>query len=370
MEPEVTAPGMAAATLGDDLAEGDDRELTPSEESASLSEAEPPIVSLTRMKPVLITNVWPSEAHHFTPWLLENARLLSEVLGIDVELEAREYRVGKFSLDIIGREVSSDTPVIVENQFGATDHGHLGQILTYAGGTKPSTIIWIAEQFREEHRAALDWLNAHTEPGIRFFGIRLAAVTLEGAPAGLIAPSLELVVKPNDWEKVASALATAAASGTSPTQELYREFWSLVQPQAKQRGWTNATAPAQNWWNMPAGITGVSWGLSYAQFGCRSELYFGDPDPEVNQARFSVLGKHAANLRAAFGNGELIFDELPGKKGCRLETRLMGPKISDRADWPKVANWMIDSQERLRNAVSAVGGIPPVPTGVPAQSAL
>src|SRR5690242_497792 len=65
------------------------------------SAAEPPLVKLTRLKPVLVATVWPTEAHHFTPWLLENGDLLSEVLGMDIELESREYKVGKFSLDII-----------------------------------------------------------------------------------------------------------------------------------------------------------------------------------------------------------------------------------------------------------------------------
>src|SRR2546421_2852476 len=185
------------------------------------SSVEPPLVNLTSIRPVPIGEVWPTEAHHFTPWLLQNGELLSEVLGLDLELESREYKVGKFSLDIIGREVATGAPVIIENQYGPTDHLHLGQLLTYAGGTKPTTVVWVAEQFREEHRAALEWLNAHTDPMIRFFGVRLAAVTLAGAPAGLIAPLLELVVKPNDWEKQALVATSQATGGPSPTQELY-----------------------------------------------------------------------------------------------------------------------------------------------------
>jgi hypothetical protein len=53
--------------------------------------------------------------------------------------------------------------VIVENQLEQSDHSHLGQIPTYVAGTDPTTIVWITTGFRAEHRAALDWLNEHTD---------------------------------------------------------------------------------------------------------------------------------------------------------------------------------------------------------------
>ena len=342
----------------------DDGEL----DSSPLSSARPPLVSLTRLQSISITGVWPTEPHHFTPWLLANSELLSEVLGMDVQLEFREHKVGKFSLDIIGREVATGEPVIIENQFGPTDHQHLGQILTYAGGTKPTTIVWIAEQFREEHRAALDWLNAHTDQAVRFFGVQLGCVTLVGAPPGLIAPMLELAVKPNDWEKIAHAAATAAASGPTPTQELYRAFWSQFQPLAKERGWTNAAPPAANWWNLPSGVSNVVWGVSFARFGCRSEIYFEHPDPSVNLARWQVLKEQEAKVSATFGS-DLIFDDLPNNKGCRIEARLDGPRIGDQDQWRSVIAWFVDTQERLRRAVAQAGGVPNVasPAWVPAS---
>ena len=326
---------------------------------AAPPEEQSPLLQLTRLLEVPVTAAWPTEPHHFTPWLLHNGPQLAEALGLDIELEDREHKVGKFSLDIIGREVGSGGRVIVENQFGTTDHAHLGQLLTYAGGTEPTTIIWIAEAFREEHRAALEWLNAHTRPEIRFFGVRLAVVMLEGGPSGLYAPLFELVVQPNEWVKDAiGGPGSPGVSGLSAQQTLYLAFWSKFEPIAKARGWTNGTAPAQNWWNLPTGVGTIWWSVSYATFGCRSELYFGHPDPDVNTYRFSQLAARADDLRGYFGDGDLRFDALPNNKGCRIETRLLGPKVTDKNSWDDVLAWMVDTQDRLRAAVMAVGGIP------------
>ena len=52
-----------------------------------------------------------------------------------------EHSVGSFSLDLIGRDLTNGTPLIVENQIEASDHGHLGQLLTYAAGTDAGTIV-------------------------------------------------------------------------------------------------------------------------------------------------------------------------------------------------------------------------------------
>ncbi|MFC4859037.1 DUF4268 domain-containing protein [Actinophytocola glycyrrhizae] len=149
------------------------------------------------------------------------------------------------------------------------------------------------------------------------------------------------------------------AIGLTPKQELYRQFWTEFKPVVERHGWTKSNPPAQNWWNMPAGVTGAVWGLSYAMFGCRSELYFEHVDPATNLARWRVLHERRDEIMAGFG-GELFFDELPKNKGCRIETRLNGPKITDRAGWPQVHRWLEDTQLRLRAAVDAVGGVPTV----------
>jgi len=44
----------------------------------------------------------PHEALDFTPWLLQNVDVLSDLLGTDLVLEVAEHPVGDFSLDLKG----------------------------------------------------------------------------------------------------------------------------------------------------------------------------------------------------------------------------------------------------------------------------
>lgn len=135
--------------------------------------------SLGRLRRVPPREVWPHEARDFTPWLLENVDVLSDLLGMELVLDVAEHPVGGFSLDLLGRDETTGRVVIVENQLDVSDHTHLGQILTYAAGTNPATIVWITTGFRPEHRAALDWLNERTDEETRFFGVEIEVVQID-----------------------------------------------------------------------------------------------------------------------------------------------------------------------------------------------
>ena len=117
--------------------------------------------------------VWPHEARDFTPWLAENLSYLAEPLGIELELEATEKRVGAFRADIVCRNKADGARVVIENQLDTSNHPHLGKVLTYAAGLDAGPIIWVAKKFRHEHRDALNWLNRRTDRNVRFFGIVL-----------------------------------------------------------------------------------------------------------------------------------------------------------------------------------------------------
>jgi len=41
--------------------------------------------------------------------------------------------------------------VIIENQFGKSDHDHLGKLLTYLANLEAKTAVWICEDPQPEH---------------------------------------------------------------------------------------------------------------------------------------------------------------------------------------------------------------------------
>ena len=156
------------------------------------------MVALAEIEKVDLRQVWPNEADHFTPWLAKNIAKLGDALGVALEVEEREASVGSFSLDLLARDIENNRTVVIENQLETTDHTHLGQILTYAAGHDAGVVVWIAKRFRDEHRAAIDFLNGRTGEDTDFFCV---VVELWKIGDSLPAVNFDLVATPNEWQK-------------------------------------------------------------------------------------------------------------------------------------------------------------------------
>lgn len=320
-----------------------------------------PLGKLTRVDP---RSVWKHEAQDFAPWLLENADGLADVLGIDLEITVSEHPVGAYSLDLLGKDLTNDCVLIVENQLAGTDHSHLGQLLTYAAGTDAATVVWIATRFREEHRQALDWLNNLAGENARFFGIEIQTVQIAASP---VAPTFVLRAQPNDWHASLSA-AAKSTSKLSGKGQLYKAFWAtfLDAVHAQRPSWTKAKIPTDaNWMAMPSPIKGAVIGVNFTQNSqIRTELYVDTGAGDLNDLVFSELKKWQAEIERAFGEA-LSWEDLPRKRACRVAAYAPG-SVTDADSHADYIAWFIDTGTRLRSALGACAAAVNAATGSPA----
>lgn len=300
---------------------------------------------------VPLRDVWADEASIFTPWLASHPEYLSEALGMNLELVGTELAVGPFSADIVLVDTGSGGRVIVENYLEATDHDHVGKLITYASGLEGSYAVLIAKMLRPEHRTALKWLNDISMSGTGFFGLEVHAVRIGNS---LPAVRLEVVVEPDDWQRQAREIATGQLS---ESQARYVDWWSQFLPalQSAYPGWTSASKPPPvNWINLPTGRSGVRYGVSFSWptgatgYRLRVELYMDD-----GTTWWPILEAHKATIEDALG-ADLVWEPLEESKASRVAMYFDGVDPDDRAAWPTYRNWAIDKLGDFRAALQPI----------------
>ena len=128
-------------------------------------------IKMGKLVEVDIRKLWGHEQYDFSNWLAdkENLELLNETIGLTLSEVEKEVYVGAYRCDLVGKDEVTGEKVIIENQLEASNHDHLGKIITYASGLDANVIVWIVKEAREEHRSAIEWLNNNTATNINFF---------------------------------------------------------------------------------------------------------------------------------------------------------------------------------------------------------
>ncbi len=308
-----------------------------------------------RLSKVDLRQGWPSEAGDFTPWLADpaNLELLGDAIGVDLVPLHTEHPVGPYRADLVCEDSDSDTDsdskqlVLIENQLSKTDHRHLGQILTYAAGLQADTVVWVARRFTEQHQAALDWLNDHSNESIRFFGLE---IELWKIGASALAPKFNIVVKPNEWVKAGASVRTSATTERKGLQlEYWSEFsdWIAEGPDDE----INLSPPKGKHWMSES---------TYHTSGLRNSLTIVTTRSEIGvelylarayaKARFAYLESHKEAIEAQFG-GPLDWQPLPDRIACRIKATLTDADWTDPTDRMRQFEWMKDTLLRLKSAI-------------------
>ena len=302
------------------------------------------MVDLGKLEKVELREVWANEAGDFTPWLgqEENIKLLGDAIGIELEVEAQEKPVGPFSADILCKDTVNNLLVLIENQLEKTDHTHLGQLMTYAAGLDAVTIIWIAEKFTDEHRAAMDWLNEITDESINFFGLEVELWQIGGSA---IAPKFNIVSKPNEWSKTIKKTTTESLTEMRKLQlEYWTEFHNAL---VVSKGIVKPHRPRpQQWMNFALGSSKVHLNatINTQKAWIRASIIC-KGSSEMAKAYFSLLKKDEKTIESELAS-PLNWEELPNRKECRISIR-NDVDPTKRQDWPNQHLWLAEKLEIL-----------------------
>ncbi len=289
-----------------------------------------------------LRSIWPHEALNFTPWVAENVDLLADAVGLDITVDETESSVGDFNVDIYASETGTDRKIIIENQLEDTDHDHLGKLITYASGKGADVVIWVVKHAREEHKAAVEWLNNHTDDKIGFF---LCEIKLFQIGDSQIAPAFTVVERPNDWTKEIRKTASA-----NSTQQQRLEYWQAFNDYAFSdanfsRIFNKRKPTTDHWMDLSIGSSACHIAVSQIQKrkAVDVELYIND-DKELFKSLFAHKDEIEKNMEM-----ELEWKELPERKASRILIEKT-VDLDDRATWPEQFDYIMDTCIKMKRA--------------------
>jgi hypothetical protein len=263
--------------------------------------ADPVIRTLDWKRPF---DVLGGEASHFTPWLSSHLELLGAALGIEgLELQGTEHNIAGKRLDVlaaVGVEADGETVgVAIENQYGMSEHGHLGQLITYVAGVSAAYDrvlgVWLVDEVHAAHEAAVELLNRETTERLGFVLARARFVELANGEYGV---DFDVVVRPNEFIK--QEQKKVAASGNPERSAFMQELAEALAPDLKALGYTAVSPPMSGY------LFNVSWGNSKARITVRAS----DPDDGLRATvyvnGFGQLEANEAFLTSITAHGSLI----------------------------------------------------------------
>ena len=228
---------------------------------------------------------------------------------------------------------------LIENQLERTDHNHLGQILTYAAGLQASYVIWVAQEFTDEHRGALDWLNQSTDSRFHFFGVEVELWKIGGS---LPAPRFNVVVKPNEWVRNAAKAAQSIAEGeVSEAGQKRFSYWSALKEYLETHRTparlAKPTYDSNAFFKLYGDVELKSY-ISKKGVGAYARI--------KGENRFSIfedLMNCKEDIEEAFGSSLTWEREASWNSACCLITCSIKADTSDPNDWPRQHQFLADS---------------------------
>jgi hypothetical protein len=303
------------------------------------------MMNVGRLERVPIRNVWRTEDKDFTPWLADNIDLLGEVIGMELSFVSRETDVGMtFRADLLAEGPNGDV-VLIENQFGKSDHDHLGKILTYMTNLEAKTTIWICETPQPDHIETVRWLNKNTPEDMSFYLIKLEVFKVGNSSP---APHFSIVAEPSTQIKEAGEVKGEYAE----RHKRRIEFWGQLLEKSKERTslFSNVSPSKENWISAGAGISDVVYQYVITMDEGKVLLCLWSKDADKNKLRFDKLHQLKQQIEADFGES-LSWERRDNLKSSQIVKVVTKKGLKDQDDWSTIQEKMVDSMIRLEKAI-------------------
>lgn len=284
---------------------------------------------------VSVREVWPNEAHDFTPWLARNLGRLGQALNLDLGTSGdTEARVGPFSLDILAQEAGPDgRKVAIENQLAWTDHTHLGQLLTYAAGLDAQVAIWVAPDFTDQHKAAIEWLNRWTLDEVEFYAVKVRAIRIDDSKPAAI---FEKVAGPTVQKRQAHQTVSRVSD---EERGLYRRFEQSLQEDLVKRGVTENNTGVHGCYLYPS--------LKYNE--ARVLLWLGHRGGADISRIFNSLKAEQGEIESEFAVGEWIWERRGNNQRYAWIWLTRPASINDPTEkLDEIRAWLVDTVIQFR----------------------
>lgn len=298
-------------------------------------------MAIGKMKEVPLRELWRHEQYDFSEWLSqeENITELSEVIGLTLTDIETEKSVGSFRCDILCKDEMTNKVVLIENQLEATNHDHLGKIITYGAALNASVIVWVVKTARPEHRSAIEWLNSHTDGEISFFLIEVHAYRIGNSDA---TPMFKIIEEPNNF--VLGVKAVEKAQNETMAQRL--QFWTMFNEvvAAHNNPFNQRKATTDHWYDVAIGtsLCHITIELVNKENCIRVSIYITN-----SKGLYDVFYLQKFNIESEIGY-ELEWRRNDSAKASMISTYIRGLNFADHSNYKELMEQTIQKVIEFR----------------------
>ncbi|MDD4476249.1 MAG: DUF4268 domain-containing protein [Eubacteriales bacterium] len=333
-----------------------------------------------------------SERYDLQEWIADNPRILGENLLI-IQKEFDGFSDTNERLDLLALDESGKL-VIIENKLDDSGKDVVWQALKYASYCATLTkneisevyqrylvhgnaqdkisefydgqdfesirlnpvegdqrIILVAANFRKEVTSTVLWLR-------NYHSIDITCVKVTPYKDGeKLYLDVEQIIPIQDIGDYQIRLTAKKQEETISSKEeatrhktRYR-FWEKALPvmRVKTGIYNNVSPTKDNWITGASGHSGVVFNPVIRMDGARAELYIDTGDEQRNISIYEKLKSKENDIVSSFP-GELIWQDLPGKRACRICVQYHEYGLNNEEHWDEIIVWLADNVAALMKA--------------------